>query len=551
MLLVSIVFIKKHWIKAGVLTACFLSGCQFLSPTRAVDELDSASSYGVLPTHQTQNGWFAQAQSRLREKLECVYCSSGLASQAKAKNIILFVGDGMGVSTVTASRIYAGQQAGAPGEENLLSFEKLPYTGLVKTYNVNAQVPDSAGTMTALVTGVKTNFGAVGVDEQSQRGNCASQKGKELMSALELAELAGMATGIVSTARITHATPAANYAKAVERDWEYTTPDMGCADIAQQLLDFEARLKTGVSVKQPGVDTAHIDGLDVVLGGGSRNFTAKDNGGKRLDGKDLLTSWLSGDENRYYVSNADELTSLEINEKTKLLGLFSGSHMAYEEDRNERYSDQPSLTAMSLRALEVVKTNTNGYFLQIESARIDHGHHAGSARTALIETVEFSNAISAVLDEVDLSETLVLVTADHSHVMTMAGYPRRGNSILGFVEPVQGMSGLAEDGLPYTTLSYANGRGVRQLNETLSADEIYKYKPEAGRSSVRFNVTKKGYHQEALVPLAAETHGGEDVAIYAAGPGAHLVSGVMEQHMVFHIMNHAAQLEARAAHALH
>ena len=140
--------------------------------------------------------------------------------RGSAKNIILFVGDGMGVSTVTAARIFDGQKKGLLGEENSLSFGRFPFVGLSKTYNVDAQTPDSAGTMTALISGVKTDAGTIGVDENVVRGDCSSVAGSQVFTALELAEIAGLATGIVSTARITHATPAATYAKSADRDWE-------------------------------------------------------------------------------------------------------------------------------------------------------------------------------------------------------------------------------------------------------------------------------------------------------------------------------------------
>ncbi len=127
----------------------------------------------------------------------------------------------MSMTTITAARIYAGQQRGQSGEESNLSFESFPWTGLSKTYNTNQQTPDSAGTMTAMVTGIKTKAGFIGIDEQSERANCESflnSDNPELMTALELAEIAGKATGIVTTARLTHATPAATYAKSPERE---------------------------------------------------------------------------------------------------------------------------------------------------------------------------------------------------------------------------------------------------------------------------------------------------------------------------------------------
>jgi len=162
----------------------------------------------------------------------------------RAKNVILFIGDGMGVSTVTAARILEGQMKGGTGEENLLSFERLPYVALSKTYNTNQQVPDSAGAMTAMVTGVKTKAGLIAVNQNVIRGDYTTVSGNELTTILEIAEKAGMSTGVVTTTRITHATPAATYAHSPERNWEddHDLPaDAKAADfpdIARQLIEF-------------------------------------------------------------------------------------------------------------------------------------------------------------------------------------------------------------------------------------------------------------------------------------------------------------------------
>ena len=158
------------------------------------------------------------------------------------RNVILFVGDGMGVSTVTAARIFAGQQRGEPGEEGYLSFEGFPHLALIKTYNVDAQVPDSAGTMTALVTGHKARVGVLSIAPDAARGDCEGSMDHTLTTLLEEAEQRGLKTGLVSTARITHATPAAAYAHAPDRNWEIdaAVPEEArplCKDIARQLIE--------------------------------------------------------------------------------------------------------------------------------------------------------------------------------------------------------------------------------------------------------------------------------------------------------------------------
>jgi alkaline phosphatase len=168
----------------------------------------------------------------------------------------------------------------------------------------------------------------------------------------------------------------------------------------------------------------------------------------------------------------------------------------------------------------------------VEGGRIDHAHHLSNAYRALDETVEFANAIEAVRKLVDPRDTLILVTADHSHVFTMAGYPPRGNDILGFLRPIPGGEGrgaqdaqgnvLDQLGRPVTTLGYANGPlEVRAGGKTLSSTRA---------------PTDPDFLQPKTFLFGSETHGGEDVALYGIGPGSALVSGTLEQNSIFHIM---------------
>lgn len=509
----------------------------------------------ILPAHQTGNVWFTDAQAKIKTK-------PSFKGRKKAKNVILFVGDGMGVSTVTAARILEGQMKGMPGEEHNLSFDLFPFTGLAKTYNVDAQTPDSAGTMTAMMTGVKTDVGVIGVDEDIVRGDCSTVAGNELVTALELAELAGKSTGVVSTARITHATPAATYAKSADRNWEDISDmptdavDGGCVDIAAQLVGFEGML-------EKRFPTADVDGIEVVMGGGRRHFLPKDPAfnsrdaksateGDRTDGRDLTAEWRAAYPDGAYIYDQTGFDAVDTDSVKRIFGLFNESHMQYEADRHNDIAGEPSLSAMTQKAIDVLDNNRKGYFLMVESGRIDHGHHAGSAYNALTDTIEFSRAVQAAVDSVDMSETLIIVTADHSHVFTIAGYPKRGNPILGKVVAVgKHEPQLASDGMPYTTLGYTNGRGSRDLGNETDADVTYSLPNANGRVNLAAVDTEiTGFHQEALIPLGAETHAGEDIAIYGKGPGAHMVGGTNEQNIVFHVMNRAARLGKKAAEKL-
>lgn len=491
-----------------------------------------ARSIMTLPDVQSASPWFVDGQQAVQAGDDLF----GDAAHGRARNVILFVGDGMGISTVTAARILAGQRAGNPGEEHRLSFEYFPVTGLMKTYNTNQQTPDSAGTMTAMATGVKTRAGVIAVDEHVRRGDCDSSKGKELLSVLELAESHGKATGMVTTARVTHATPAATYAKSPERDWESddalpeTAREAGCRDIAAQLVSFDKG-----------------DGIEVVMGGGRRHFLPREEGGRRNDGRHLIREWQQAYPQGHYVDSATQLEGVPA--QGPLLGLFASSHMAYEAQRQDSELDQPSLSAMTALSLERLSDNKNGYFLMVEAGRIDHGHHAGSAFNALNETVEFSEAVRVAMENTDPRDTLIIVTADHSHVFTIAGYPTRGNPILGKVvgnnehgepesEPVH-----AADDRPYTTLGYMNGPGFAQRGAVGNPDERKQMPVNAGRQDLSgVNTRSPGYHQESLVPMMSETHAGEDVGVWARGPGALLLSGTHEQNVIFHVMARAAGL---------
>ena len=132
--------------------------------TLAISATAISANAGVMPEHQQNNAWYQDAQTRIAAKTQ-------QTTSNKAKNVILFVGDGMGLSTLTAARILQGQQNHQSGEEGYLSFESFPYTAMVKTYNVDAQTPDSAGTMTAMISGLKTDVGVIGVDEDVERGD--------------------------------------------------------------------------------------------------------------------------------------------------------------------------------------------------------------------------------------------------------------------------------------------------------------------------------------------------------------------------------------------
>ena len=496
---------------------------------------------------QGDDPYFKQAQGQMQRIL------AQPKNTNRAKNVILFVGDGMGFSTVTAARIFEGQQRGVDGESNILAWEAFPYLAASKTYSADAQITDSAPSAVAMTTGVKTINDLMGLDHTATLESCEDQKTKAVTTLWELAETIGMSTGAVTTATITHATPGATYSHIASRDWESDaamTPEaveQGCADIARQLVEIK-----------------YGDGFEVAMGGGRQNFLPatmddpEDEGkkGKRKDGKDLTKAWLDryGDKGAF-VWNQAQFDAIDPAKTDHLLGLFEMSHMEYEHDRPKDKAGEPSLAQMADKAIDILSRNPEGFVLLIEGGRVDHGSHAGNAYRTLSDAVALNDAVKAVLRKVDLNETLIVVTGDHSHTLTIAGYAKRGNPILGKTDAGLGLIPFSTDslGLPYTTLGYMNGPGGWTGNGTRRefnpATEGYTAEiPFANTGGKRpdltnVDTTAPNYLQEAAIPtLGAETHAGEEVAIYADGPRSYLVRGTLEQNAIYHVMADALGL---------
>lgn len=522
----------RKWIAllCALLTAC--AGTPS-SPARPAPSVPPAFAPAVpaitRPEGESTAWWFLSGAAAAAERG---------ATAGRARNLVLFVGDGMGMTTVAAARILEGQRQGAPGEEHRLAFEDFPYTAFARTYNTDRQTPDSAGTMTAMVSGVKTRMGVLGVGPAAARGDCATGSADALVSLLEIAQHAGLSTGIVTTTRITHATPAATYARSPERNWEHDLAlspaalAAGCQDIAQQL-----------------VAARWGQGLDLAFGGGRERFLPSEAGGVRGDHRDMVAEWRTRTGGRN-VEDATALAGLDPADRMPWLGLFARDHLQFEHDRPQLAPAEPSLADMTRAAIGRLTRNPDGFVLVIEGGRIDHAHHFGNAHRALVDTIALSDAVRAALQSVDLDDTLVVVTADHSHVLTFAGYPVRGNPILGLVRGVSGEEASAGPyavdarGLPYTTLSYANGPGYTGASDQQPAGakrHRHAFQVIAagagGRPDLRLtNTADADFLQESTVPLKDETHGGEDVPVYAIGAGAAAFRGSIEQHVLYHLM---------------
>ncbi|OXA45827.1 Alkaline phosphatase [Folsomia candida] len=327
--------------------------------------------------------------------------------------------------------------------------------------------------------------------------------------------------GIVTTTRITHATPAAAYGHCAHRDWECDTkiPEseraFGCKDLARQLVEDE-----------PGRN------INVILGGGEQVLRAKMNESKacvRGDGQDLVWNWMQyqrAQKRKYrYVRTREQLLDEGVHPSTDfLLGLFAPNHIPYDKERSLGPYGQPSLEEMTHQAINILSRNPNGF---VEGGRIDHAHHDNLAKIALEEVVAFDKAIQKGLAMTNLDDTMIVVTADHSHAFSMNGYPKRGN-------PIEGVGDKTPEGFAYQTLSYINGPGytihrttnnMPGTNSTLQTRNTWKDLSHLGVNvtSDRTQVHLAGFWMDS------ETHGGEDVPVFSTGPMGHLLHGVHEQ----------------------
>jgi len=307
-------------------------------------------------------------------------------ANASAKNVILLIGDGMGFPQLTLARI---EKAG----ENLSNYtsvelfmDGMEQTGYVSTFSANSFVTDSAPASTAMATGHKTNNGVIGQDATAIP---KKMDGKNLTTILELAEKAGLSTGLITTTRITHATPAGFYAQVDNRDNE--------SEIADQLSKSN---------------------VEVILGGGLQYFVGKNDSvptgkeSKRNDDRNLLADFAS--QGYALVYNGTAFQKVDAKKTEKLLGLFENSHLQYELERQSAKEMDPSLAEMTEKAIGILSKNPKGFFLMVEGGRIDHAGHERNLSKMVADTLAFDEAVKTALDfAAKNNNTLVIVTADH------------------------------------------------------------------------------------------------------------------------------------------
>jgi len=320
-----------------------------------------------------------------------IQVSSGLG--AEPKNVILVIGDGMGPQAVGLA-IYFNLFTNGP--EKPLNLEKLMAagnTGYCLTYQYGTVVTDSASAATALATGVKTRDAIIGKDHN----------GRAMKSVVDIAKDLGKSAGVISTTRLTHATPAAFYAHSIHRDLEN--------EIASQLIergDLAVAFSGGARhfVPQGTKVENHPDlkGISKAAGWGSST---------RKDSQDLILAA----KNKGYsiVANEKEILDLDAGKTEKVLGLFAASDFPSAIDRQPQYqTGVPALPLLTAKGLEILKKNPRGFFLMVEGGQVDYAEHGNDVASALREMLELDQAVGVAIAFAEANpDTLLIVTADH------------------------------------------------------------------------------------------------------------------------------------------
>lgn len=425
---------------------------------------------------------------------------AGAQTAEKAKNVILFIGDGMGISETTAARYY---HYGVRGKMNL---DKMPYTGYQTTWSLKAGdgpnyapdfAPDSASTATMWATGRKT------IDERISQGPSAAENipGTNLRTVLEIFQSRGKLVGNVSTAEITDASPAALNSKMSLRGCQ-APKDMGTCPT-------ETKAKGGLgSIAEQTVDHK----VDVVFGGGKGRFDATGGliAGGVDDGKTVEDSAVR--QGYKLINTRSALGALKASDMP-VLGLFASGNMttewtgpqatpgdgvaAHKCKTDNRPGIQPNLPLMTEKAIELLSSNKRGFFLQVESGSIDKQDHAANACAQIGETVSFDRAIGVALKfQEENPDTLIIVTADHSHTSLIVSEETSGTG-----------------------------------NPTGYSDSLIT----KDGSTMRVTYGTAGGPGPSATP-PSQQHTGAAVPIWAKGPGAEKILGTTDHTDLFGIM---------------
>ncbi len=398
-------------------------------------------------------------------------CAQPTTPQTGPRNVILFVADGCGPASFTLARDFVRYRGG-----DGLALDGL-LTGTLRTFSTSSRVTDSAAAATAFACGVKSYNGAIAVDTLR----------RPLATLLEAAEARGMATGLVATSRITHATPAAFAAHVPDRDQE--------ADIAAQMI---------------------TRGIDVLFGGGRDFFVPEAAGGRRSDGRNLLDE--AAAEGYRLV---DTRAGFDVARQTPVVGLFAGSHLAYEIDRDA--AQEPSLAEMTARAIDLLDDDPEGFFLMVEGSRIDHAGHDNDAAAHLHEVLAFDAAVAAALAFARADgQTLLVSTSDHETGGLSLGRNVDGQAVYDWqpavLAPIRaslermGEIGYDRQMPPCDVLR-------READITCTDEEAAQFARALAGQGTLAAVAAEAVSRRAVLGWTTGGHTAVDVNLYAFGPG--------------------------------
>ena len=457
----------------------------------------------------------------------------------KAKNVILFIGDGMSNAHRVAARVLS--KGIAEGKYNgRLTIDQFPQTALIGTSGVDSLMTDSANSASAYTTGHTSSTNALGVYADRTRSTLDDPK-VEVIGSLAQRHL-GLSVGIVTNTEIEDATPASMVAHTRRRS-DYDV-------IVQQMFDMKP---------------------DVILGGGAANFIPKSvAGSKRGDDQDFVAKFK--DAGYTVATTAAELKS--ASSASKLLGLFNLGNMDGVLDRKflkggtvKRFPDQPDLTDQVKSAIEVLSKNPNGFVLMVESGLIDKYTHALDMERSMWDTILLDNAVKVAKDFADkANDTLILVLADHTHPVGIVGVMNDDMSQPSNV-PLREKLGVYNDaGFPNYPAPDAEGYPNRvDVSKRLAMftagfpDYYETFRPKmdgpnnptvAGKERGTFDANEVYASSPGAVlrvgnlPKGAnsDVHSAEDSLLNAYGPGSDMVKGFMDNTDVFKVMVNALGL---------
>jgi len=408
---------------------------------------------------------------KLRNQLLALFCLLGFVAFGvfyvrlwvvqKPFGIILFICDGLVAPQLTAARLFEG------GADHRLSLESFPHLALVANHAQDFAVPDAAAAATALATGVKVNHRSVSMGAD----------GQPLRTLLEMARAQDRGTGLVTTGHLTDPTPAAFYT---------------------QIADMR-------NVEQIAANLTEKAALDVALGGGGSDFTPEAKGGRRKDGRDLLSELRN--QRRTMVTTKADLESAANYQEYGLLGVFSPGALAFS-DQIESGSQQPSLADMVRRAIQFLEVNRQGYLLVVDAALVSRAAEANEGERTIKETLALDQAIS-VATKYAGEKSLIIAVGKHAiGGLTLNGYPARQD---------RGVALLGTTAMGHPSLTWATG-------------------PNGPAAPV---APASGKTEPAAFQTPSALHSAQDVIAVGKGNGAEKLRGFIDNTEIFRILQEA------------